>query len=389
MSSPEVSSEDVDTVLQVLRSPNLSMGPYLGAFEAEIAQIAGTAHAVAVSSGTAGLHLAVILTGIGSGDLVVTTPFSFVASSNCLLYEGAVPVFVDVEEQTGNIQTDLVREAVETFAQGGPDAARLLPPALQSKKRAVKPVRAILPVDVFIQPADFDPLMDIAHSHNIPILEDSCEAIGSAYKNRPAGSLGDVGVFAFYPNKQMTTGEGGVLVTNRADWADLARSLRNQGRQPGGLWLEHHRLGYNYRMDEMSAALGTAQARRLPELLEKRARVAGWYSERLKDVEQVRLPSVAPTTTKASWFVYVVRIMPPVSRDRVIELLAGRGIPARKYFSPIHLQPYFMERFGYRKGDFPVTERLGDESLALPFSGVITEDQVDIVCRALRDVVSP
>jgi perosamine synthetase len=387
MSAPDISQEEIDAVLEVLQSPNLSMGPKIEAFEAEIARIAGTQFAVGVNSGTAGLHLAVLLAGLGAGDLVVTTPFSFVASSNCLLYEGAIPVFVDVEEQTGNIQPGLVEQAVRTFQAGGEDAARLLPPSLQSKKRAIKPIKAILPVDVFFQPPDFDPLIEIAHSHNILIIEDACEAIGSAYKTRPAGSLGDAGVFAFYPNKQMTTGEGGVLTTNRPDWAERARSLRNQGRNPGGMWLDHQRLGYNYRLDELSAALGAIQAKRLPDLMEKRSKVAAWYAERLEGVEQILLPRLAPTTTQASWFVFVIRIRPPANREAVIERLSRNGIPARKYFSPIHLQPYFVERFGYRKGDFPVTERLGEESLALPFSSIMTEDQVDTVCQVLLHAV--
>jgi len=188
MSAPDISQDEIDAVLEVLQSPNLSMGPKIEAFEAEIARIAGTQFAVGVNSGTAGLHLAVILAGLGTGDLVVTTPFSFVASSNCLMYEGAIPVFVDVEDQTGNIQPGLVEQAVKTFQTGGEDAARLLPPALQSKKRIIKPVKAILPVDVFFQPADFDPLTEIAHSHEIYVIEDACEAIGSAYKSRPAAT---------------------------------------------------------------------------------------------------------------------------------------------------------------------------------------------------------
>lgn len=387
MSSPDITQAEVDSVLGVLKTPDLSMGPQIDAFENEVAKIAGTRFAVGVSSGTAGLHLAVVLTGLGEGDLAVTSPFSFVASANCLLYQNAIPVFVDVDEKTGLIQTALVEEAVEALGRGGPEAARYLPPSLQSKKRAIKPVRAILPVDIFCQPADFDAVHAIAHRNDLIVIEDSCEAIGSGYKGRPAGSLGDVGVLAFYPNKQMTTGEGGVLTTNNEAWAETARSLRNQGRAPGGKWLEHRRLGYNYRLDELSAALGLVQARRLPELLAKRAAVAGWYAERLGIVERIRLPVIAQHTTSVSWFVYVIRIMPPADREDILEELAKKGIPARKYFSPIHLQPFYIERFGYRKGDFPVTERLGEQSLALPFSSVMTEGQVDKVCEALRQVL--
>jgi dTDP-4-amino-4,6-dideoxygalactose transaminase len=326
----------------------------------------------------------VIAAGIGEGDLVVTTPFSFVASSNCLLYERAIPVFVDVDDQTGNLNWELVDEAVEAIYRGGKDADRFLPRNFTNQKQDHPSIKALLPVNVFTQAADFDQLGDVAHRHNMVMIEDACETVGAVYKGRSAGSLGDIGVMAFYPNKQMTTGEGGVIVTNNQAWAEAVRSLRNQGRKPGGLWLEHDRLGYNYRLDEMSAAIGLAQARRLPELLEKRKRVAFWYEERLRDVESIRFPQIAPYTTSPSWFVYVIRILPPAQRDRVIEHLAKEGIPSRKYFSPIHLQSFYRSRFGYQPGDYPVTERLGDQSLALPFSSVMTEEQVETVCFALR-----
>jgi perosamine synthetase len=387
MSSPDISQAEIDAVLEVLHSPDLSMGGKLGQFEEEMARIAGTRCAVGVSSGTAGLHLSVLILGIGEGDLVITTSFSFIASANCLLYERAIPVFVDVDPQTGNLDSMLVEEAVEAISRGGKHAERYLPPAMRYKKRPAGSVKAFLPVNVFTQAADYDQLRDIANRHNICIMEDACETVGAGYKGRPAGSLGDIGIMAFYPNKQMTTGEGGVITTNNADWAEKAKSLRNQGRKPGGTWLEHDRLGYNYRLDEMSAAFGYAQAKRLPELLEKRKRVAFWYEERLKDMEQVRLPVMAPYTTTPSWFVYVIRILPPVNRDNVIDKLARDGIPSRKYFSPIHLQSFYRERLGYQPGDFPVTERLGEQNLALPFSGVMTEAQVDEVCYSVRKAV--
>jgi len=384
MSSPDITQAEIESVLEVLRSTDLSMGGKLEAFEQEMARIAGTQHAVGVSSGTAGLHLAVIAAGIGAGDLAITTPFSFIASSNCLLYEGAIPVFVDVEDQTGNLDWLLVDQAVEAVVRGGKTAERILPRTGTVQTKSGRAIKAIIAVNVFLQAADYDQFSNIAHRHNIRLIEDACETIGAGYKDRPAGSLGEVGVMAFYPNKQVTTGEGGVMTTNNSGWAELARSLRNQGRKPGGAWLEHNRLGYNYRLDEMSAAFGLAQARRLPELLEKRSRVAFWYEERLRDLELVRLPHIAPYTTAVSWFVYVIRILPPADRDGIIAKLAQAGIPSRKYFSPIHLQSFYRERFGYQPGDFPVTERLGEQSLALPFSGVMTEEQVDTVCFALR-----
>jgi perosamine synthetase len=384
MSSPDITQAEIDAVMAVLHSTDLSMGGQLQAFEQEMARIAGTKFAAGVSSGTAGLHLSVIAAGIGEGDLVVTTPFSFVASSNCLLYERAIPVFADVDDQTGNLDWLRVEETVESIYRGGKEADHYLPRNMAIQKTKPHQIKGILPANVFFQAADFDQLRDIAHRHNMVIIEDACETVGGQYKGRPTGSLGDIGVMAFYPNKQMTTGEGGVVVTNNEDWITQIRSLRNQGRKPGGLWLEHDRLGYNYRLDEMSAAFGLAQARRLPELLEKRKRVAAWYTERLRDLDLVRLAPTAPFTSKPSWFVYVIRILPPASRDKVIERLAQEQIPSRKYFSPIHLQSFYRERFGYQPGDFPVTERLGDQNLALPFSGVMTEDEVETVCFALR-----
>jgi dTDP-4-amino-4,6-dideoxygalactose transaminase len=384
MSSPDITQAEIDSVLEVLRSTDLSMGGKLLAFEQEMARIAGTQFAIGVSSGTAGLHLAVIAAGVGAGDLVITTPFSFIASANCILYEGAIPIFVDVEDQTGNLDWLLIDQAVEAVVRGGKEAERVLPRIFAGQKKTARVVKAIIAVNVFLQAADYDQLSDIAHRHDIRVIEDACETIGAGYKNRSAGSLGEIGVMAFYPNKQVTTGEGGVITTNQSAWDELARSLRNQGRKTGGAWLEHNRLGYNYRLDEMSAAFGLAQARRLPELLEKRRRVAFWYEERLRDLELVRLPHIAPYTTAVSWFVYVIRILPPAKRDGVIGKLAQAGIPSRKYFSPIHLQSFYRERFGYKTGDFPVAERLGEQSLALPFSGVMTEEQVDTVCFALR-----
>ncbi len=220
--------------------------------------------------------------------------------------------------------------------------------------------------------------------HQLSVIEDACEAIGAEYKGRKAGTLGDMGVFAFYPNKQMTTGEGGMIVTDDENWANLFRSLRNQGRDVFDAWLNHSRLGYNYRLDEMSAALGLSQIKRIDELLTKRAQVAAWYNERLQDEELIEVPHIVATTTRMSWFVYVVRIKPPAQRDEVHAALAGGGVPSRPYFTPIHLQPFYREKFGYQRGDFPVTEYLGDVSLALPFSGVMTEEQVDYVCQQLR-----
>lgn len=384
MSSPDLTDAEIAAVNQVLQTPMLSIGPQITAFEQALASRAGTRHAVGVNSGTSGLHLCVIAAGVGEGDLVLTPSFSFIASANCILYERGVPVFIDVDPATGNINPALVAEAAEDLMRGGKAAERWLPRAVRDGSRPVGQLKALLPVHAFGQPADVDPLLSVARSHGLAVIEDACEAIGATYKGRTAGSLGDAAVFAFYPNKQVTTGEGGMIVTNHDAWADIFRSLRNQGRDVFDAWLNHTRLGYNYRMDELSAALGLAQIKRLDELLAKRAQVAQWYDERLADIELVERPFIAATTTRMSWFVYVVRIKPPASRDEVLARLADVGVPSRPYFTPIHLQPFYQRQFGYQRGDLPVTEYLGDVSLALPFSGVMREEQVDYVCAQLR-----
>jgi len=388
MSSPDITDAERAAVAEVLSTTHLSIGPRLERFERAVAAYVGAAHGVGVNSGTSGLHLCVIAAGVEEADLVVTTPFSFIASANCILYERAVPVFVDVGERTGNIDPALVAEAVEDLTAGGERARRWLPPSMQGEALAGR-VKAILPVHAFGQPADMDALIRVAKRHDLAVIEDACEALGAEYKGRRVGALGDAGVFAFYPNKQITTGEGGMIVTNDATWDVLFRSLRNQGRDVFDAWLNHTRLGYNYRLDELSAALGLAQMGRVDALLEARARVAAWYNERLEGCELVQIPRVAPETTRMSWFVYVVRLLPPADRDLVMQSLSARGIPSRPYFTPIHLQPFYRQRFGYAVGDYPITERLGAQCLALPFSSVMTEDQVDCVCEALLSAARP
>jgi perosamine synthetase len=389
MSSPNLTDAEVAAVTQVLQTPFLSIGPKLTAFEQAVAAYVGARYAIGVNSGTSGLHLCIIAAGIKEGDLVITTPFSFIASANCILYERAIPVFVDVDPYTGNMDPALVAEAVEALTNDKrPETSnRWLAPAICNLQFAIRNLKAILPVHAFGQPADMDPILAVTHQHDLTIIEDACEAIGAEYKGRKAGTLGHAAVFAFYPNKQMTTGEGGMIVTDNEEWAKLFRSLRNQGRDAFDAWLNHTRLGYNYRLDEMSAALGLVQMQRIEELLTKREQVARWYKERLADVELIDRPYLAPTTTRMSWFVYVVRIRPPASRDEVMRKLAETGVPSRPYFTPIHLQPFYREKFGYQRGDFPITEYLGDTCLALPFSGVMSEDQVDYVCQQLRAVI--
>jgi dTDP-4-amino-4,6-dideoxygalactose transaminase len=387
MSSPDLTEAEVTAVKQVLDTRYLSIGPRIAEFEERFADYVGARHAVGVSNGTSGLHLATISAGVGDSDLVITTPFSFVASANCILYERAIPVFVDIDPLTLNIDPVQVNQAVDDLAQRGTAARPWLPPALRDVPSDDYNVKAILSVDVFGQPADADPIRAAADRHGLVLIEDACEAIGAEYKAHKAGTLGDIAVFAFYPNKQMTTGEGGVVVTDRADWDELLRSLRNQGRDKSGTWLNHVRLGYNYRLDEMSAALGVAQLARIEELLRKRECVAQMYTERLRDVDGVSVPHVAATTTRMSWFVYVVRLAHEIDRGRVMSALQGRGIACRPYFTPIHLQPFYAQNYGYRPGDFPVTEAVSNSTLALPFHGNLDEASIDSVCTSLREVI--
>jgi dTDP-4-amino-4,6-dideoxygalactose transaminase len=384
MSSPDLTTAEREAVLAVLNTPNLSMGKEIAAFEGSIASQTGSKYAIGVNSGTAGLHLCVRAAQIGAGDLVLTTPFSFVASSNAILFESGIPVYVDVDPETGNIDPALLREAIADLAGGGQAAQRWLPRQGIAGRQSVK---SILTVDVFGQPADADPILELTQEYGLTVIEDACEALGAEYKGRQAGTLGQMGMFAFYPNKQITTGEGGVVVTDDEQAATLMRALRNQGRSPGDTWLQHTYLGYNYRLDEMSAALGRAQMARLEELLDKRQSVAEMYNLRLGKIPGVEPPRIVPHTTRMSWFVYVIRVEPGIERSALIQRLADLGVPARPYFVPIHTQPYMVERFGYRAGDYPVTEDLGRRGLALPFSGVMTEGQVDYVCEALKRVL--
>ena len=384
MSSPDITDAERQAVAEVLITSSLSMGNRINRFEDAFKDYTGSKHAIAVNSGTAGLHLCIRAANIKTNDLVITTPFSFVASSNVILFEHAIPVFVDVEPGTGNIDPSLVAEAARDLLSGEQASRKWLPRTLEGEPQKLK---AILPVDVFGQPADFDALNSIAADHELKVIEDSCEALGAEYRDRKAGTLGDYGVYAFYPNKQMTTGEGAVIVTDDLEAADLMRSLRNQGRAPGDTWLQHTWLGYNYRLDEMSAALGEVQLSRLDSMINKRAVVANWYKDRLSEIPGLELPKISPITTRMSWFVYVIKFSDDIDRDQVAAELSNLGVPARPYFLPIHLQPYMVSIFGFKEGDFPITEDLGRRSLAIPFSSVMTEAQVEYVCQSITSVI--
>jgi len=381
MSSPDINEDDQQAVLETLQTNYLSIGPKIQTFERSFLDFTGAAHAIGVNSGTAGLHLCVRAADITQGDLVITTPFSFVSSTNVVLFEHAVPVFVDVDPGTGNIDPLQVKQAAADIASNDPGKMRKWLPRKYANKNGS--LKAILPVDVFGQPADYDLLQETSAQYGLTLIEDSCEALGAEYKHKKAGRFGDFGVFAFYPNKQITTGEGGLVITDNDSYANIVRALRNQGRAPGDTWLQHTYLGYNYRLDELSAALGVSQMKRMNKLLEKRRRVANLYNTKLGDIHGVEKPFISPNTTKMSWFVYVIRLDERFDRDKIAEKLDIAGIPVRPYFLPIHLQPYMVNQFGYQPGDYPITEDLGRRSLALPFSGKMTESQVDLVCQEL------
>ena len=368
LSSPDLTHEERMCVMDVLNGSHLSLGPRLPAFEQAIAELTGARHAIAVNSGTSALHLCVKAAGIGEGDEVITTPFSFVASANCALFERAVPVFVDIDPVSWNIDVSRIEAAITPRT------------------------RAILPVHVFGRPCPMEPIMKTASRHGLAVIEDSCEAIGATCGGKPVGTFGQTGTFAFYPNKQITTGEGGAIVTDDDEVARLCRSWRNQGRSENGAWLQHERLGYNYRLSDINCALGVAQLSRLDTILSMRAKVAARYTGILSHlVPEVITPAPAAPGTEISWFVYVVRLRDEFSladRDSVVQSLRQHGIACNTYFSPIHLQPFYRELFGYRPGDFPIAEHIAERTIALPFFNRLTDQQIETACGALADAVS-
>jgi len=363
LSRPDLDDADVEAVVEVLRTPNLSLGPTGPRFERALADYVGSKHAVSVNSGTSGLHLGVVALGLGEGDEVVTTPFSFVASTNCLLFERVRPVFADIDPVT----LDLDPAAAEA--------------ALTRR------TRALLPVHVFGRPCSIEALSALARAHDLRVIEDSCESLGSTVGGRMTGTFGDLGVFAFYPNKQMTTGEGGMIVTDDDRLAALCRSMRNQGRGEGGGWLEHERLGYNYRLADINSALGLSQLRRIESFLTARQRVVDLYLDALRDVPEVVPPAPPRPGERVSWFVFVVRLAEDFGRedrDAVLAGLRARGVACRNYFVPIHLQPFIQERLKTREGQFPVTEHVAARAIALPFHNHLRESEVARVVEALK-----
>jgi dTDP-4-amino-4,6-dideoxygalactose transaminase len=366
LAAPDIRPSDRAAVLEVLDSGALSLGPKVAAFERAVARVTKSRYAVAVNSGTSALHLCVKAAGIRDGDEVITSPFSFIASANCILFERAKPVFVDIDPITYNI-----------------DASRI--------ESAITPrTKAILPVHVFGRPCALSDIIYIARKHGLTIIEDACEAIGAKYHGAPVGTSGQTGVFAFYPNKQLTTGEGGMIVTDDRLIAQRCRSWRNQGRADSEGWLEHDSLGYNYRLSDINCALGITQLDRLDEVLASRNRVAELYDQALRDIPEIVPPRLTEPGASISWFVYVVRLGDGFSRrdrDQIVSLLNQQGIGCRNYFPPIHLQPLYRHMFGYGPGAFPVTEHVADRTIALPFFNHLTEEKIRFVCSSLRNAI--
>jgi len=362
LSGPDITQGEIDAVVAVMKTRNLSLGPKLGEFEKAFADYIGRKHAVAVNSGTGALQLCLLALGIGAGDEVITTPFSFIATTNVILMVGARPVFVDVDPVTYNITADAV-------------AAKI-----------TDKTKVVIPVEVFGNPAGADQIYDLARQRNLICVEDSCEALGSVVNGRKVGTLGEVSTFAFYPNKQITTGEGGILLTDDEQVAQMCQSLRNQGRDAGAGWLAHARLGYNYRLSDINCAIGIEQLKRIDEIIAKRAQVARWYNELLADEARIITPQ-EPENCTMSWFVYVVRLADEFSqeqRDKLLALLRERKIGCSNYFSPIHLQPFIAQQLGTKLGDFPVTEKIASRTLALPFYNKLSQEQVQTVCQTLK-----
>ena len=361
LAKPVIGKRERELVDAVLRSGQLSLGPMLARFERDWAERIGVRHAIASSSGTAGLHMCLHAAGVGPGDEVVTSSFSFVASANAVLFTGADVVFAEVDPRTFNMDPAAVEAAITPRT------------------------KALVIVDIFGYPAEIPALIEIAERHGLAIVEDACQSIDGDYDGKKLGTWGHPAVYGFYANKQLTTAEGGVILTDDDDLAMLLKSLSNQGRSDDGAWLVHSRLGFNYRLSDVHAAIGVAQLEHLDDMLADRERVAGWYQERVQET-----PGVEPMFTgdqRRSWFVYAPRLAPGIDRNAVIMELDAMEISAKPYLPCIHLQPFYQQQFGYRPGALPITEAISSSTIALPFFPEMTETQVDQVCIALATVL--
>ncbi len=363
LSRPDITEKEIEAVVDVLRTPNLSLGPKLGEFERNFAEYIGTRRAVAVNSGTSGLFLCLKSLDIGPGDEVITTPFTFIASVTSIMMTGAKPVFTDIDPASLNMDTE------------------------QIESKITDKTKAILPVAVFGNPLGLDRVKQIADKHGLAVIEDSCEALGSKLNGKMVGTFGTMSLFAFYPNKQITTGEGGIILTDDDNLADMCVSLRNQGRGKDGGWLGHERLGYNYRLSDINCAIGIVQLSRIEEIVAKRKAVADKYLDMLSGEQRIVLPAEpSGSGTRLSWFVFVIRLKDRYGfddRNKVLDLLRQAGIGASNYFPPVYLQPFIAQQYGFGEGDFPVTDAVSSRTIALPFYNNLTDEQISLVTKEL------
>ena len=362
LSRPDITEKEIEAVCAVLRTPNLSLGPKTTEFEEKMAAYVDRKYAVAVNSGTSALFLCLRALGIGPGDEVITTPFTFIASATSIMAVGAKPVFADIDPETLNVDPAKIEEKI------------------------TEKTKAILPVVIFGNPAGLDEVCRIAEKHNLPVVEDSCEGLGSALKGKKVGSFGTLSTFAFYPNKQITTGEGGMILTDDEELADMCISLRNQGRGKGGGWLAHARMGYNFRLSDINCAIGVVQLGRLNEFIQKRQQVAKWYQQELAGEDRLIIPK-APQDCDVSWFVFVVRLAQSHCRhrDTILKLMHSKAVQVSNYFPPVALQPFMVAEYGYKQGDFPITDSVCTGTIALPFYNNLSHDEVRTVCERLKE----
>lgn len=361
LSRPDINDNDIKAVVDVLKTPYLSLGPKIPEFENKLAKYIGRKYGIAINSGTSGLYLCLKALGIGAGDEVITTPFTFIATTNSIMMVDAKPVFVDIDPVSLNI-----------------DPAKI-------EAKITKKTKAIMPVVVFGNPVGMDKVWEIGKKHNLPIIEDSCEGLGAEIKGKKVGNFSTMSNFAFYPNKQMTTGEGGIILTDDEKLAEICQSMRNQGRGKGGGWLAHERLGYNFRMSDINAALGVSQLDRIEEFVAKRHKVATYYQELLASESRIIVPK-EPADCRMSWFVFVIRLKEPLvaKRNAILNAMLNEGIQVSNYFPPVTLQPFIEKMYGFKDGDFPITDAICKSTMALPFYNNLPKDDAILVCKTLK-----
>ncbi len=378
LSGVSITSREKKYVCDVIKSGILSLGKYLVKFEKLVSEYTGRKYAIAVSSGTAGLFLLLKYYNLKKTDEIITTPFSFIASANVILHAGATPVFADIDEKTFCFSNESIESLIKS-------KYKLIKGKLINKDNG-NTLRGLLPVDIFGIMPDYRFLEKIAKKYNLFIIEDSCEAFGSDYYGKKAGSFGHGSVLAFYPNKQITTGEGGMVLTDSKAIYEYVKAMRNQGRKDMDLWLNHSLMGYNFRIDEMSCAMGAAQMERLNNILTKRNGAAQYYFKKLKDIKGI-IPGIPNPYGKTGWFVYVIRVNKK-HRNKMMDYMISKGIGVRPYFTPIHLQPFYRKEFDYSKGDFSICEKISNETIAIPFFTDIKRKEQDYVLKTIRDFIN-